>query len=280
MDSMSASIVRNETPEEKEYARYLNEIGIRKQIVSEKRTDIEALKAALGRCEIEYNARVGLLYLELDQITLTIEEYEHRIWWLQEHPETPLEHVERAVDAKFSERREEMRDEEETSRKYEAEFERQRPELGANEAGEAKRLYRELAKRFHPDLARTEEERERRATIMQQVNAAFQERDLEGLRHLAQSSEYEDPSFERKSIGEKLVWAIREVARLDGLIHALNVELITMKGSSIYTLWSRVEAGEPVIDELVAEIGRELENARHRLAVLVSTFRSLQGVVD
>jgi len=47
-------------------------------------------------------------------------------------------------------------------------------------------LFRNLAKRFHPDLAGDETDREKREKIMAQVNNAYASRDLKALQSLAQ----------------------------------------------------------------------------------------------
>jgi hypothetical protein len=49
-------------------------------------------------------------------------------------------------------------------------------------SGSLKRLYREAAKSFHPDLATNERERERRHWFMAEANQAYQERDEDRLR--------------------------------------------------------------------------------------------------
>ncbi|MCA9925348.1 MAG: J domain-containing protein [Anaerolineales bacterium] len=48
-----------------------------------------------------------------------------------------------------------------------------------------KRLYRELARRFHPDLATNSMEQAYRTTIMAAVNAAYRQRDVQTMRDLA-----------------------------------------------------------------------------------------------
>ncbi|MDX2160867.1 MAG: hypothetical protein SF162_06035 [bacterium] len=48
-----------------------------------------------------------------------------------------------------------------------------------------KRIYRDLARRFHPDLAPTPEERARRTTIMSHINAAYTARDFDALNAIA-----------------------------------------------------------------------------------------------
>jgi hypothetical protein len=54
---------------------------------------------------------------------------------------------------------------------------------------ELKKLYRKLARRFHPDLATDPSERERRNRLMAEINAAYSERDLDALRLLAAQPE-------------------------------------------------------------------------------------------
>ncbi|MGH2558733.1 MAG: J domain-containing protein [Thermomicrobiales bacterium] len=274
---MTQAVVRTQTPEEREYARYLTEIETRKRRVADLQAELEALKVALGRFEAEYHARVGVLFVELDRVRLAIDEYERRIAWLQSHPDGDPAEAESEIERDFRHRREEIHTEEEETRRYERAFQRdqERPKLAADAEEETKHLYRDLAKRYHPDLARTDAEKRQRETIMQRVNAAFQDRNLDALRGLFREAEVEDPAFEARSIGEKLVWAIREVARLDELITGLEVELAAMRGSDTHQLWSRQEAGEEVIESLENDLRGNVISERDRLAELVATYRQV-----
>jgi hypothetical protein len=58
-----------------------------------------------------------------------------------------------------------------------------------NAKQELKSLYRQLARRFHPDLSTDPAERERRNRLMAEINAAYSERDLGALRALAAQPE-------------------------------------------------------------------------------------------
>jgi hypothetical protein len=104
----------------------------------------------------------------------------------------------------FQNQRDNVRFEEETTQEYKEAHRRnlQRPKLDKAASAELKKLYRELARRFHPDLARTEEERWRSESIMQRINAAFQAKDLVALQRLSQEAAIEDPSFEQRSLGD------------------------------------------------------------------------------
>jgi hypothetical protein len=88
-------------------------------------------------------------------------------------------------------------------------------------------------------------------------------------------AEVTDESFERRSMGEKLVWAIREMARLDEVVVGLEKELATVRGSETHQLWHRQEGGEAVVERLESDLRGELEKLRERLAVLIATYRLL-----
>jgi hypothetical protein len=266
-----------ETPEEREYTRYLTEIEARKRRVAVLSVELQALKIDLARFEAEYHARIGALFVDLDRLRLAIDEYERRIVRLQEDPTADPTDIERDLGREFGARREGVRAEEEEARGYEDAYrrERQRPRLSAEAETDIKRLYRDLARRFHPDLARTEEERRRREMVMQRVNAAFRERDLRTLEAISREEEIADPAFEVRSIGEKLIWAIREVARLDELIEGLEADLAAARATDTHQLWRRQVDGDAVIEHLEADLKREVAAERDRLATLVGVYRHL-----
>jgi hypothetical protein len=57
-----------------------------------------------------------------------------------------------------------------------------------------KRLYRDLARRFHPDLGTNDAERARRTEIMNHINEAYQAQDLETLELVAAQKDAKDDS--------------------------------------------------------------------------------------
>ena len=274
---MGTSVVQIRTPEEQEYARYLVTIEERKRRVSDLRMELESLKLSIGQFDVEYHARVGVLFTELDRLRLAIDEYERRIVHLQTDPCRDLNEIEREIDAQFARQRENVRSEDEETRRYEQAHQQDqaKPHLDPDAEERAKRLFRELAKRFHPDLARTEDERRRRAEIMQRVNAAFHERDITAMEAMITVAEVTDPTFEARSIGEKLVWAIREVARLNDLEGALQTKINSAKQTNTYALWQRQENGELVIERLEKELERDVTQAGDTLAALIDNYRQL-----
>jgi hypothetical protein len=98
---------------------------------------------------------------------------------------------------------------------------------------------------------------------------------LQGLRTLLSEAEVTDTAFEARSVGEKLVWAIREIDRLDAVIAGLESDLTAMCSSHSYGLWQREEAGEQVIERLAEDLRRELATAQEELAAVIGAYRHL-----
>jgi hypothetical protein len=273
------ALVRQQTPEEREYAKYLIEVETRKQRAAVLQDELTSLRLALGRFEAEYHAVVGTLFLELDRIRLAIRAYEEKLARLRDDPNADPATVEQEVEQTLHAEREEIHEQEHENRRYEEAFQREqeRPQLPADDETELHRLYRDLAKRFHPDLARTEVERQQRQPLMQQVNAAMRERDLSALRALLSEAEVTDVAFEARSVGEKLVWAIREIARLDEVITGLEAGLSALRVTESYGLWQREEAGERIIEQLAEDLCRDRDEAQSRLAEVTATYQHLSS---
>lgn len=274
---MTDGLVRTQSPEEREYSRYLIEVDERKQRAAALQEELEFLRVALSKFEAGYHAVVGSLFLELDRVRLAIRSYEMRIALLHDGRGLDAVSVEDKVEETLRSAREDLHEQEHENRQYEQVLERenQRPRLSPDEEAEIHRLFRELAKRFHPDLARTEDERRKREPLMQRVNAAMHDRDLARLRQLFGEAEVSDAAFETRSLGDKLVWAIREVARLDQVIQELEQELASLRSSESHALWQREEYGERVIERLRRELQGNIEEAQRELATLISTYRNL-----
>jgi hypothetical protein len=274
---MTDTIVRTQTPEEREYAKYLVEVETRKQRAAALQDELTSVRLALGRFEAEYHSVVGTLFLELDRLRLAIRAYEEKISRLHRDPQADPTTVEHEVEETLSAEREDIHEQERENRRYEEAFqrERERPQLPADDEAELHRLYRELAKRFHPDLARTDVERQRRQPLMQQVNAAMRERDLSTLRALLSEVEVTDVTFEARSIGEKLVWAIREISRLEEVIAGLQDALSELRSSESHSLWQREKDGELVITRLEDDLRREITEVNDRLAAVIAAYRHL-----
>lgn len=118
---------------------------------------------------------------------------------------------------------------------------------------EVRRLYRELARKAHPDLAREEDERKRREEFITRVNAAYARGDETLLREL--SAEWEAgpvPAEERLSESEELYARLEWLAERKDMLSALAREL---EDSAIGAML-RMAPDDP--DRLLEEIAEQL----------------------
>ena len=89
---------------------------------------------------------------------------------------------------------------------------------------EIKSLYRDLARRYHPDLAENAETRRQRAVVMQEINQAYQIGDLKTLVQISNRPAIVDP--EKETLGDRLVWIIRrETKSVNGFRRQINLRL-------------------------------------------------------
>ncbi len=274
---MTQAIVRSQSPEEREYARYLGEIKVRKRRVAELQLELEQLSEILGWFNADYHARVGTLFVALDTLDLSIAEYEFRIARLTTCTSVEQSNLEEETRAEFASKRAEIHHDDEETRRYQQTFrkDRQPPRLDAATEATLKSVYRELVRRFHPDLARTDIERQQREAVMKRINGAFHERDLDTLQSLLSETAIEDASFESRSIGEKLVWAIRELSRLDTLVVTMTADIEALNTSDLALLWQRHQTGEAVLERLETGLNRRLESRRQTLRQLIAEFLAL-----
>ncbi|PZH08840.1 hypothetical protein C1I97_15515 [Streptomyces sp. NTH33] len=144
-----------------------------------------------------------------------------------------------------------------------------RPPQRVRPSEEARRLYRELARKAHPDLAQEEGERERREEFITRVNAAYARGDEDGLRELAAEwTAGPKPEEQRPSRSEELY------ARLEWL--AERKELLTLvarqleDGAIAGMLRLAPDDPDGLLDEIAEKLRGEVAQREAELAALLS----------
>ncbi|MGW8888469.1 hypothetical protein [Streptomyces sp. NPDC055749] len=128
-----------------------------------------------------------------------------------------------------------------------------RPPKRVRPSEEARKLYRELARKAHPDLAPDEKERERRDEFITRVNAAYGRGDEALLRELAEEWEAGPVAPEaRFSESEELYARLEWLSRRKELLTVLAQEL---EQSAIGSML-RMAPEDP--DRLLEDIGEKL----------------------
>lgn len=144
-----------------------------------------------------------------------------------------------------------------------------------------KRLYRELARRFHPDLAASNAERAYRTAIMAAVNRAYSDHDIQALRDLAGELDpatiaeltlSSDGEATRK-IREQIVACQRQQRKVAHQLKALRQE-------NISHLWRRAkqleEMGQSWWEEIRCELEAAIQLTAAELKQLKQTLKNIQ----
>ncbi|MFJ3440417.1 hypothetical protein ACIPM2_04515 [Streptomyces sp. NPDC086081] len=127
-----------------------------------------------------------------------------------------------------------------------------RPPQRVRPSEEARKLYRDLARKAHPDLAQEEKERERREEFITRVNAAYARGDEAELRELAEEWA-RGPELQRgPSRAEELYARLEWLAQRKELLAVLAKEL---EDSAIGHML-QLAPDDP--DRLLDEIGQQL----------------------
>lgn len=136
---------------------------------------------------------------------------------------------------------------------------------------ELKALYRELAKRFHPDLSTDPQEKKWREEMMAAVNAAYQHKDLNALLDLRQQPDRQ-PRRVSRSQEEMLAALAAEVLRLDQLIAKLNRRMDELSNSALAQLQLDVsmarQSGQDFLSQIAHELELEIAQAKAELSAL------------
>lgn len=122
-----------------------------------------------------------------------------------------------------------------------------------------KKLYRQIAKRIHPDLAVNEQERVCFQELMAKANQAYQDGDEIGLQSILRQWKKAGGLEPDISI-DKLTKVQRQIAQVRERLHAIEKEKDEIRNSSIYQLKHKVEKAESSGIDLLAEMARVLDH--------------------
>ena len=261
--------------------------GLKEEIV-EKRTliadlteEVASLKSELAIFEAEYHGRVGVLYVKLDELELAIKEYLKRIELLRDGKVRNLVDLEKTIEEQFKSDYKKIKEEKEEAEQYTEEYEavKEKPKLDEESEKRLKSLYRELAKKFHPDMARTPEEKERFHKIMAEINQAYNDKDLKKMEELAKRLKAPERVLIKETLEEEFERLLRESKKLDDIISRLEDELVAIKNSDTYKFKVRVDEagaeGRDLLEEMEDELNTKIEQKEEELRNVKKEFKNL-----
>jgi len=244
---MKNEIAKRETPEERELRKKRADLADLEDKLGEKELELATFRAELNAFEAMYMRIVGVKYAELDEIEARIAEAK-----LQKKPS------DKTVQEKATQARAQANESREATGQVEETFEKFIP------SATLKKLYREVAKRIHPDLAEDDSERLKREELMAKANRAYQEGDTEKLRAILSEWEDSPESVKGKGTGAELVRLIRKIAQVEGRLRTIALEMAQLKESDLHELRKKVEEAENKGRDLLAEMASRVDKKINR----------------
>ncbi|MBM4307840.1 MAG: molecular chaperone DnaJ [Deltaproteobacteria bacterium] len=242
------------TPEEEELSKKLTELEELESELIQSELDLATLHVELRTFEIRYLRIIGTRYVELDEINAQIAELQARF---------------KPKDKKLQEMAEEARTKADESAKVtdveQEPLERER----FTPSEDLKKLYREVAKSVHPDLANGEDDRVRRQRLMAVANQAYEEGDEARLEAILREWETSPESVKGEGVGAELVRVIRKITQVKERLNVIETEIDQLKGSDLYQLKMKVEEAEDedrdLLDEMTMHLDEQIALARQEL---------------
>lgn len=251
--SLSSAIREAKDPELRTLRAQISE---RQETIAELELELFDLRVSLAEFESELEQRVRPLERELAQLRVRLNDSRHaserRAQWGKD--------LERAPDV--------VRQFEQAWTHTESQVVHPRPGPQPDDS-ELKALYRELAKRFHPDLTTDAQEKVWRESMMAAVNAAYEKHDLNALLELQQQPD----RLAQKVVQSRaalLTELSAEVLRLDGVIQRLTRQLDEISNSALAQLQLDVsmarQSGQDPLGQIAKELELDIAQARAELA--------------
>jgi DnaJ-domain-containing protein 1 len=122
-----------------------------------------------------------------------------------------------------------------------------------------KKLYREVAKKIHPDLATDEAERLRRQELMAEANTAYEAGDEERLRSILNTWEISPESAQGEGIAVALIRVIRKIAQVQNRLRGIEEESKALEITELGQLKTQVETAKQAGQDLLAEMAKQLD---------------------
>jgi hypothetical protein len=233
-------------PEDQELARKQAELSRLQSLLADRELFLTALRTELSAFEQNYIRTVGKLYAELDEIEAKIAEHVAR-----RQPENV-----RARNAATQ-----ARSQAEASRAvFDESLVATTVSSKSSQSQTLKNLYREVAKRIHPDLATDDTDRAERERLMTAANRAYEEGDEARLRAILEEYESSPVSITGLGPGAELVRVIRKIAQVERRLVEIDKEVEKVELSDHFRLKAKVDEAATEGRDLLLEMARNLES--------------------
>jgi hypothetical protein len=241
------------TPDTAELRRKKTELDNLEQSLAENELLLSTYNGELHLFERRYNQRVGIKYAELDAVKAGILELAASFFPHQREFQASAQSARERAKASAEETQGMPLPKEEKFAPTE----------------DLRRLYREVAKKIHPDLTTDLKERGRRHDLMARLNKAYDEQEEGKIRAILREWEEGVHNEEALGIGMRLVRTIRKIAQARQRLDQIMLEIEQLQNSEMFKLKQRIDAaekeGRDILAEMVSEIEEKIETTKARM---------------
>ena len=231
------------SPEELELIKKQHELSLLEASLAQRELDLATLQAELNSFEESYIRIVVVKLVQLDEIEAKILEAKARL-----KPE----------DSRIQEEaiKSRMRANESATA-----IEKEKKSVGKEfkPSENLKKLFREVAKSIHPDLAVDSIEVLHRQKLMAEANSAYKEGNEARLLAILEEWKNSPESVKGEGTAVDLVRAIRKISKVKIRLNAIEYELSKLMKTDLYKLKIRSEKAHAEGRNLLAEISFNLE---------------------
>jgi hypothetical protein len=210
--------------------------------------EVGRIKAELAAFKITYRQQVGLLHEELETL------------------EQAIADAELGELAKQAERRDTGPNDRPAAARTDP--------LPRFTSDAVRRLFRDVAKAIHPDLARDERTRDRRHTLMIEANRAYAVGDEERLRSILQAWENSPEAVVGSDSEAARLRLERRIAQVEQQLEMCEIEAAALKDTPLWKLKTMVDAasarGKDLVRDMVRRLKRDIMVAQNRLDAIRS----------
>ena len=255
---MPSKIARRQTPEERELAAKKADLAALEIQLAQRELDFATLRVELHAFEQRYLRIVGVKFAAIDDLEAQIAEALNR--------RSPSDETTR-------QRAEDARTKATESAAAAGAIELAHPE-DFKPSEDLRSLYREIAKRVHPDLATDDAERAKRTQVMAEVNRAYADGDEARLRAILDEWETSPDAVTGDGVGAELVRTIRKIHQVQARLASIEIEITALNTSELAVLKARAESEQVNGLDVLAQMAEQLNGQIVQLRQKRDSLRS------
>jgi hypothetical protein len=251
---MPAEIILQQTPDDLALLDRRAQLAAVRSTLAERESELAQIRAQIKTFEGRYLRQVGVLYADLDELEARIAEREVDLYESDSacrRAEEARQRAQETHNAAFGDA-------------YEAEEFDPPPNL--------KTLFRDVAKRVHPDFARDDAEQKHFTLLMARANQAYSRGDTETLQRLLDDHREINASIAGEGAAAELLRITRQIRHAERDIVTLDAEQHTLLSSDIAYLHLDAETAarehRDLLTELAAGLREQIADAQRRFELI------------